>query len=164
MKRKGNPAGGAAAAFEDFQGRSSKEVITVTQKVHYHEHLAAAGKLECLEVVAFNGSKVTLSGFKGALLCFNEKKTQLYIKGGDQKVELKQFGIALSNAHELETLGDVKVVEYFTTKNHLGKEGGTAIYRHKFERPYPELVYDVRNEQLMFSGGGYTILPEGIDR
>jgi len=162
--RKSNPAGGAAAAFEDFQGRPSKEVITITQKVHYHEHLAAAGKLIALEVVALTGNKVTLSAFKGAMLCFNEKRTQLYVKGGDQKVDLKQFGIAPGNAHELETLGEVVVVEYFTTKDHLGKEGGTAIYRHKFNKPYPELVYDVRNQQLLFSGGGYVVLPEGIDK
>ena len=163
-KRKGNPAGGAAAAFAEFQGRPSEEIVEITQKVHYHEHLAAAGKLEALEVVSFSGSKVTLSQFGGALLCFNEKRTQLFVRGGDQKVDLKQFGIAPSNAHELETLGDVQVVEYFTTKKHLGREGGTAIYKHKFSKPYPELVYDVRNEQLLFSGGRYVILPEGIDK
>lgn len=162
--KKGNPASGAAEAFAEFQGRPSKEVIEITQKVHYHENLAAAGKLEALIVVAFNGSKVTLSDFKGAILCFNEKKTQLYIKGGSQSVDLKVFGISPGNAHELETLGNVVRVDYLTTKKHLGKQGGTAIFQHKFERPYPELVYDVRNAQLMFSGGGYVILPEGIDK
>ena len=64
----------------------------------------------------------------------------------------------------MEVLGEVRAVEYFTTKDHLGSEGGTAIYRHKFEKPYPELQYDVRNEQLIFSGGKYVILPEGIDK
>lgn len=96
------------------------------------------------------------------MLCFNEAGTQLYIEGGDQGVNLKEFSI--STPHEMETLGDVLVVEYFTTKNHLGSDGGTAIYRHKFHKPYPELVYDVRNQQLVFSGGKYVILPEGIDR
>ena len=55
-------------------------------------------------------------------------------------------------------------VLYFTRKDHLGKEGGIANYDHKFEEPYPELQYDVRNEQLIFSGGRYVILPEGVDR
>ena len=136
----------------------------VKKEIHYHRHLASAGKLEKLEVVSRPGYKVILSGFKGALLCFNEKRTQLYVEGGDQAVDLQQFGIEPGEAHEMEVLGEVRAVEYFTTKDHLGSEGGTAIYRHKFEKPYPELQYDVRNEQLIFSGGKYVILPEGIDK
>jgi hypothetical protein len=86
----------------------------------------------------------------------------LYVEGGDQAVDLEEFGI--ETRHEYEVLGDVAVVEYFTTKDHLGSEGGTAIYRHKFEDPLPELQYDTMNKRLLFSGGGYIILPEGIDR
>jgi hypothetical protein len=29
---------------------------------------------------------------------------------------------------------------------------------------YPDLIYDVRNEQLLFSGGSYEIIAEGIDK
>lgn len=160
--RKGNPADSAAAAFEEFHGRPSEEVITVTQKVHYHSNLAAIGKLEALRGVAVNtGDKISLEGFGGALLCENEKKDQLFIKGGDQRVDLDTFGI--DTPHELNVLMEVKVVEYFTTKNHLGREGGTAVYVHKFSRPYPELVYDAPNKQLLFAGGSYSMPPEGID-
>ena len=161
-KRKGNPAGASAEAFEDFHGRPSEEVITVTRKIHYHGHLAAAGELVALIVISREtGERIKLKDFGGALLCFNEKRTQLYIEGGDQKVDPAIFGI--DTPHEMQCLGEVRVIEYFTTKDHLGREGGTATYVHKFEKPFPTLQYDALNKQLLFSGGRYTVLPEGID-
>ena len=162
--QRGNPADAAAAKYEEFHGRPSEETVTVKREIHYHKHLAALGELKKLVVVSREGYKVPIDRFKGATLCENEKGTQLYVEGGDQSVGLDQFGIDPDEAHEMEVLGDVLQVLYFTRKDHLGKEGGIANYDHKFEEPYPELQYDVRNEQLIFSGGRYVILPEGVDR
>jgi sulfur carrier protein ThiS len=162
--QRGNPADAAAAKYEEFHGRPSEETVTVKREIHYHKHLASLGKLKKLVVVSREGYNVPIDRFKGAILCENEKGTQLYVEGGDQAVDLSQFGIDPDEAHEMEVLGDVIQVLYFTRKDHLGKEGGIANYDHKFEEPYPELQYDVRNEQLIFSGGRYVILPEGIDR
>jgi hypothetical protein len=163
-RKKGNPADTAAAKYEEFHGRPSEETVVVKREIHYHKHLASLGKLKKLVVVSREGYNVPIDRFKGAILCENEKGTQLYVEGGDQAVDLSQFGIDPDEAHEMEVLGDVIQVLYFTRKDHLGKEGGIANYDHKFEEPYPELQYDVRNEQLIFSGGRYVILPEGIDR
>ena len=68
-------------------------------------------------------------------------------------------------------------IGYKTNKTHLGDEGGEAVYVHKFRTTndngkhvtvriarYPDLIYDVRNEQLLFSGGSYEILREGINK
>lgn len=158
---KNNPADAAAAAFEEFHGRESEQVVTVKQTIHYHEHLAAIGRLEALKGITAAGGKFALSDFKGALLCMNEQKNQLFIRGGNQKVDPSEFGAEAE--HELYELGECRVVEYFTRKDHLGKEGGTAVYVHKFERPCPTLLYDAPNEQLLFAGGGYSMPPEGID-
>lgn len=160
-RKKGNPATSSERAYQSFHGRPSEKTVTVVQEIHYHKHLAACGKLEKLEVAARSG-KVILSNFKGALLCVNEAGTQLFIRGGDQKVAVQDFGVKVE--HENEDLGEVKAIEYFTTKDHLGDEGGTAVYRHKFSKPYPRLQYDTRNQLLSFSGGRYVILPEGIDQ
>jgi hypothetical protein len=173
--RKSNPASGSAEAFEEFHGFAPSEVITVTKKVHYHKHLAAAGKLTHLDVWGVDGRGHKISGFKGAFLAFNETKDQLFVEGGDQAVGLKEFGI--SAPHELETLGELTDIGYQTNKTHLGDEGGEAVYVHKFRSTnkdgrhvivriarYPDLIYDVRNEQLLFSGGSYEILREGINR
>jgi hypothetical protein len=173
--RKGNPAAGAAEVFEEFHGFEPSEVVTVTKHIHHHEHLAAAGKLTHLDVWGVDGKGHHVSGFKGAFLAFNESKDQLFVEGGDQSVNLEDFGIR--KTHELETLGRLTDIGYQTNKTHLGDEGGEAVYVHKFRSTnengkhvvvkiarYPDLIYDVRNEQLLFSGGSYEILREGINK
>lgn len=175
--RKGrkNPAAASAEVFEEFHGFAPSEVITVTKKVHYHKHLAAAGELIFLDVWGIDNRGHKISGFQGAALAFNEQKNQLFVEGGDQSIGLKEFGIKAP--HELETLGGLTDIGYHTNKTHLGSEGGEAVYVHKFRTTndsgrhvvvkiarYPDLIYDVRNEQLLFSGGSYEIIAEGIDK
>lgn len=175
--RKGrkNPATASAEAFQEFHGFEPSEVITVTKKVHYHKHLAAAGELTHLKLWGVDDTGHTISKFKGALLAFNETKNQLFVEGGDQRVNLEDYGI--NSPHELETLGRLTDIGYATNKTHLGSEGGEAVYVHKFRTTndggkhvvvkiarYPDLIYDVRNEQLLFSGGSYEIIVEGIDK
>ncbi len=173
-KKRGNPASAAAEAFEDFHGHASTEVVTVKQKVHHHKHLAAAGELRAITIKGIDGATHKITKFGGAILAFNEARNQLFVSGGDQSINLDDFGI--TKPHELETLGKLTNVDYFTTKTHLGKEGGTAIYQHGFRMTnengkhvvvkitrYPDVIYRVLEEQLEFSGGSYTIRREGID-
>ena len=161
-KVKRNPSDAAADVYEEFHGRPSSEVVTVTEKIHYHKNLAALGELRTLIVQARDGAKVTLSRFKKAILCTNEAKNQLFVRGGDQSVDLQSFGIR--TAHEIETLGRVVELAYFTTKDHLGDEGGTALYFHvagetnengkrKMAGWGPDLIYHTVDERLEFSGG-----------
>jgi hypothetical protein len=170
-----NPAAASAQAFEDFHGHPSTELVVLTKKVHIHEHLAAAGELRALVVKGVDGQVHTIKGFKGALLAFNEALNQLFVEGGDQSLNLADFGI--SRPHELETLGKVKAIDYHTTKSHLGDEGGTAVYAHQFRTTnengrhvvveiarYPDLIYRTLDQQFEFSGGSYVIRAEGIDK
>lgn len=185
-----NPADSAAEAYKIFHGREPEEFITIAKQRHYHKHLAAAGDLETLVIVTTDKRhRVTLKDFDGALLAFNEqalpelqrkgkvKLTQLFIEGGDQVVDLEDFGIDPDNIHEVETLGKAVKIDYFTTKEHLGSEGGTAVYGHKFRTTnnngrhetvkiakYPDVIYRVQDSQLEFSGGSYEIRAEGIDK
>lgn len=174
-KRKGNPAQASADAYEDFHGRPPDETVEVKKRVHFHAHLAGAGELRKLKVKGIDGETHTITGFKGALLAFNEQRNQLFIEGGDQSINLADYGI--TEPHELETLGKVKTIDYFTRKDHLGSEGGEAVYTHGFRMTnengkhvvveiarYPDLIYRVRDEQLEFSGGSYIIRAEGIDK
>jgi hypothetical protein len=172
---KRNPAAASAEAFKEFHGFEPSEVITVTKKLFYHEHLAAAGELPFLKVWGIDERGHTIDHFKGTILCFNETMNQLFAEAGDQHINLKDFGI--TKPHELETLGRIVDIGYHTKKTHLGSEGGEAVYVHKFRTTndngkhvvvkiarYPDLIYDVRNEQLLFSGGSYEIIAEGIDK
>ncbi len=130
--------------------------------------------MQALVVKGIDGEIHRIKDFEGAILAFNEKRNQLFVEGGDQSINLENFGI--SEPHELETLGKLKQIDYFTTKTHLGEDGGTAIYEHGFRMTnengqhvvvkiarYPDLIYRVVDEQLEFSGGSYTIRREGID-
>ncbi len=170
-----NPEGSAVERYEYFHGRGPEVDTVFKTEIHQHEVLSGIGKLVELEILAVNGNrKVIVSGFKGAILAQDEKGKQLYIVGGDQSVNLKDFGI--TQAHELEILGALTAVVYFTTKDHLmPQDGGTANYKHKFgdgKRKYefgrkgtrfPLVGYDVRNKLLSIQGGGYDLPAEGID-
>ena len=122
-----------------------------------------------------DGAGHQVTGFGGAVLATNEDKTQLFIEGGDQALNLREWGIR--KPHEMETIGQLVGISYFTDKTHLGDEGGEAVYVHKMRTTndngkhvtvkiatYPDLIYDVRNEQLLISGGSYEILREGINK
>ncbi len=170
-----NPEDTAQDRYHYFHGRKAETDTDFKETVHYHEVLSGIGKLVEIEILAVNGNrKVLVNSFKGALLAQDEKGKQLYIVGGDQSVNLKDFGI--KQAHELEILGALTAVVYFTTKDHLMPEdGGTANYKHKFgngARTYrfgkkgtrfPLVGYDVRNKLLSIQGGGYELPAEGID-
>lgn len=180
-KRKGkkNPADAAVKGYRDFHGEDPKEMTRVEEKVHSHGFLSAAGYLRYLVIDTPDGKyRVRVKFGKGVFLAFNEQRNQLFVRGGDQSVDLKDFGIRPEDAHELETLGKATRIGYFTNKVHLDEEdGGEAIYDHKFRMTnkngqhvtvriarYPDVIYRVRDQHLEFSGGSYKILPEGIDK
>jgi hypothetical protein len=172
-----NPVESAAERYEYFHGRPPEKDFVIKTPIHRHGVLSGIGLLKELRILAITGDKeVKLEHFKGAILSETEKGTQLYIKGGDQAVNLKDFGI--TNPHEHEILGALVNVVYFTRKDHLRPEdGGTANYKHKFAgegrtKKYvfgkkgarlPMVGYDVRNKLLSIQGGTYTIVAEGID-
>jgi len=174
-RKRGNPSDTAVSAYTDFHGHAPEEVVTVKTRVHFHENLAGAGILKRMLVKGVDGNTHVIRGFKGALLAFSEEGNQLFIEGGDQSINLADFGIR--SPHETETLGQVKHIDYFTTKDHLGDEGGEATYTHQFTTTnqngnhvrvkiarYPDLIYRVRDQKLEFSGGSYEIRAEGINK
>jgi hypothetical protein len=161
-KRRRNPEGQAAETYRNFHGKDPDVVIEVATPVRYHGKLSGIGKLEFIKVVPVAGRGLVEIQFKGTMLAQNEKRTQLFITGGDQSVNIRDFGI--TRVHESEVLGECKEVGYFTEKLHLvAKDGGRALYVHKFGPNRPFIIYDTRNKLLSFAGGGYTIPSEGID-
>lgn len=165
----------AGEMSEDFHGTPPHEDIKIVTEVYTHSNLADCGELIKLEIIPLNGGPIVdLKNFDGAHLAMSPKgyPPQLYIRGGDQAVDLEAFGI--ERPHEFEVLGHLKFITYYTIKHHLGKDGGEANYRHKFNdgdsirigtkaKNRPTVVYDLNNELLMLAGGEYDILPEGID-
>jgi hypothetical protein len=187
-QRAHNPADAASEAYQIFHGEPPSRFTEVVERRHHHGFLFSVGRLEYLIVRTIDrSSEVKLKKFAGAFLAGNEQafkelsetghaRAQLYIKDGDQSINLEDFGIDPQRAHEIETLGRVIDVGYETNKVHLGAEGGQAIYDHKFRRTregdveitvdwarYPDLIYYVLDERLEFSGGSYELIAEGIN-
>lgn len=163
--RRRNPLEQSQKVYEGFHGRPSSETVTITTPIHEHKYLSGIGELIELQIRAQSGAVVRVKDFKGAVLAQNEKRTQLFVEGGDQRVDLKAFGIR-EPIHEKETLGELDRVDYYTVKDHLGDEGGEAIYRHKLKkyafRRKPTVIYDTVNHLIEFAGGNYSIPDEGI--
>jgi hypothetical protein len=150
-------------ATEGFHGTEAHELFDVTTRLRYHTELADLGELVSIEVEAETGDFVTLKNFDGARLAMDADRCQLYIEGGDQSVDLDAFGIRVK--HDKQVLGRIVKIVYFTTKHHLGSQGGTADYHHELAEEggrRPTLIYDQLNELLEIAGGTYTIPDEGI--
>ncbi len=181
--RRRNPADLASEAFEAFHGHPPSEEIVFESMEHEHEFYAGIGELMSLVIVPEGQRKgILLRKFDGAQLSMNENPlvkgkalTQLFIVGGDQELDratLRQFGI--SHLHEQEVLGKCVDIVYFTTKSHLGRDGGEADYHHRFSEDTagknvrlrilksPTATYHVVNKIIGLWGGVYQILPEGI--
>jgi hypothetical protein len=171
MRRSGarvrkNPEDSAAERYEVTHGKPPDKIFEFSGPVHEHGVLAGIGDLEQLAVLNLDGDVVILGDFGDGIVSENEDGTQLFLAGGDQGVDLFDFGIEGRDAHEKELLGTLAEIWYFTTKVHLRDEdGGTAVYHHIFGgrgRRRPVLVYDTVNERIEIVGGDYSITPEGI--
>jgi hypothetical protein len=171
-----NPLDTSEEAYAGFHGEKPKGAVVVQERSHFHTHVWSIGKLVYLRIqLPPDRREVGLSNIvelefdyetaKPAFLTANEKRTQMFIDGGDQSVDLKTFGIDTRTAHEKELLGYLKNFGYFTDKKHLGSEGGRAIYKHKVGEEggeLPAVVYRVLDKKLEIVGGSYTIPNEGV--
>ena len=87
---KTNPDQEAADLYESFHGKPSEEEITVVDKIHRHAHLGALGALVCCKIDTPTGLAITITfDNPSPYLCSSEDGKQLYIKAGNQEVDLK---------------------------------------------------------------------------
>jgi len=192
-RKRGNPgeiheSESVERSYELFHGRAPSETIVEEKQVYLGpSQMWSVGDLIKIKVQLPDGDTVTLENFespngKACHLTANRKGTQLYVRKGDQSVDLEEFEIG-QPYHDKEDLGEVVMIWYFTTKTHLGDDGGEANYYHRLGEehvlrpveksyefghiktrrvPRPRLVYDTKNEELEFVGGEYIIEVEGI--
>jgi hypothetical protein len=169
--RSANPSDTAAALYATFHGRPPKETLEVTEEVHYHGHLAGLGSLVALKIRTPSGGKATITFDEGdngqgrPVLASNESGTQLYIRGGDQQLDLASLGMTKSEAGRDSVLvGEIEQAEYETEKQFDGNRN--IVYFHKLSEesggPLPVLLYDTMNALLSISGGTYRVESAGI--
>jgi hypothetical protein len=173
-KRKTNPAElvilganpspiGAARVYESFQGQPHKNVIVRDEPHMPAGNYARLGSLVELAIKPLKGGQVmgvTLS--PRPLLISNALGKQLYLSGGDQRLDdiEEVFG---ANSSDRPELGELYSIAYKTAKRQDDFSG--AEYEHLFgegtgERP--KVFYDRAKERICFEGGAYTVEAPGI--
>jgi hypothetical protein len=176
-----NPEAEAAAMSEVFHGRPAQEVTEYSELLEEHAWLAEFGRLEALYIALdgnpfFLGSRLDRATgqpqkawlktqcakirFDGCALASNEKGTQLFFVGGDQSLDVREFG--QDPTKESVILGPVAFIEYSTAKYHLGKEDEIAgPYIHPFSEEtkgaLPVCCYDTVNQLQSLVGGSYHV-------
>lgn len=160
-----NPEASAAALYEAFHGTPSTEVVEIVEELHEHSNLATLGVLRELKVITPTNLDACIAFESNCpFLSSNEDGTQLYVRGGEQAVDLSALKLDGDKwFKDLMVLGVCYEVTYQTEKRFhkfklidyyhaLGEEGGEK----------PMLIYDTMNDLLTIAGGQYQIRPEGI--
>lgn len=159
---KKNPEDAAAALSEAWHGRPAKEATDYVEKIHFHGVLTDLGQLQEIKIWVDDKHTQAIEFDDDTRLASNEKGEQLYIVGGDQSINLGDFGIeGHAAAKDLVTIGPCYSVTYITAKEHLGKQDKLmGPYEHVFaeeDQDEPDIVYDNMNKMLGFSDGEYHI-------
>jgi hypothetical protein len=162
--RRRNPDDTAAAAdlFEQFHGAPATHVTAIRELDRERTELAELGRLIQLHVL-LPGNKLAVLKPRGVRVGAAGDGGQIYFVGGDQALDLEQFGLAKALPKDHVLIGEADYIEYYTTKAFHNFE--PTIYQHHFGEEsgvLPALNYDVLNRQFYLSGGRYQVRPEGI--
>lgn len=181
-RKRRNPEDSAALAFKIFHGKPPDGTTEILEEIHEHENLWALGSLQeiVIEPVSLPGRQATFE-FQddNPWLCGNEPTetsggifepsqmvcTQLYVRGGDQGLDLDgiKMGKGTQWYREHMCLGYLVELTYHTQKGFdsfkpvdyyhaLGEETGEV----------PMVCYDTRNKLITIQGGQYEIKAQGI--
>jgi hypothetical protein len=179
-----NPLSAAARLSERFHGRPATEVETVREKVHSHGDLTKLGDLVRIVIDTVTGFKAELNfdtedPLKIVRLGCSEDGKQLYLRGGDQEVNLKALRMdsprwirdrmELGRLHEFPEGEDEGSIVYRTKKKFNNfritdwwHKAGEVSSKKIGPAARPTLVYDPRSKLLELVGGRYVVQAPGI--
>lgn len=156
----------AADVFEGFHGTPATRTEVVEEKLLIDDDLAQCGPLISIRCKVVTGFTTTIKFHPDRMpdLTSSKDRNQLYATGGDQELDLDGLGFTEPEQRKaLMVIGIAKQVTYFTQKgfdnfeptdyfHDLGEETGKR----------PTLIYDALNKTILFAGGEYRVLNEGI--
>jgi hypothetical protein len=178
--RRRNSAEASDTMYEKFHGKPSDSAVFVEDEEHVHEHLAVLGLLMEMRIDTVTGLRAVISlEDDPPFLCTSEDGMQLYVEGGDQKLDLKALGFTKEWIKDRIVIGRFSPPEgkekwnigYQTQKDFdnfedilyqhdLGEEtsaSGKTTRVKEEDRVRPQLEYEPRNEKLFITGGKYAI-------
>lgn len=161
---------------EEFHGREAREDFEVTEHEIYSEFGGVMGYLVRLGILDLVGTHQIPISYpydpdrpEENILCVATDKHNIEFVGGDQAFDWQDVeGASTSDLKNLVFVGPVAQIDYWADKHHLtgpAQQRDGMIYYHPFGETggeLPWLIFDTRNEKLLFVGGDYTIEPEGI--
>jgi len=153
----------AAQLWRQFHGSEPHGTTTTTERRVEPATLADLGRLVELTVRVRPGETALLRFGPSVRLAATPDGGQLYVLGGDQRLDLRKLGLADTLPKDHVLVGDVLTVTYATEKRYDGSE--PTDYIHRFgedggERPV--LAYDTRSKRLYLVGGTYKVRKEGV--
>lgn len=152
----------ARSGFEQFHQKPSTRVIEVSQAYKYPDNYYELGKLKELRFdLDPNNKAFPLTHFGPCMVVSTADGSNIYLIGGNQKVDLSALDIA-SDKDFIE-LGPCTYISYHTQKGFHDFE--PIDYFHHFGEDdgiFPNLTYDRLNETLFLVSGNYRVRPEGI--
>ena len=191
-KRRSNPEAEAAVAYEQFTGFEPTQVTEIHSTVHVHSVTWSAGQLIGIIVIIGNREHAIISNgwtYSGpqsdvlgkpsksaqgwmlnprtsledlTWLTCSEKGDQLFIQGGDQKLDVKGMGFEQADIHDHMIIGEITRVWYRARKTFEAKGQEPVDFFHDFGKEgskgvLPVLIYKPRDPSLQIAGGRYTI-------
>lgn len=158
----------------EFHGRPVREFIDIEEPEVYSEYAGVLGELMRLDILMADGRNAQsiefdfVEGAEDNIFVVAPDKNNIEFVGGDQSFPWREIEGATDTGKNIVLVGPVVEIDYFADKHHLEgpksqKHGIT--YFHEFGDEggeLPCLLYDTRNEKLLFVDGDYTIEPEGI--
>lgn len=150
--------------FEKFHGAPPKGTKEIRQETEFQDKLAKLGKLLHFDILTPNEDECRIS-FSGPVdVCAEPMGNQLYIVGGNQKVDIEDLELGENESlKDYIFLGIATDIAYSTTKGFHDFE--PTDYYHEFGEDNgncPLLQYDRLNDRVFLTGGSYRVLPDGI--
>lgn len=174
-RRTTNPEPGADAMYQKFHGTAPSRTFEFTESIHEHSHLAALGTLHEIKIATMSGIIALEFERDRPILTSDENGRQLFITGGDQKIDIKSLGLTGKYWKELVLIGLITEITYETRKTMHNNR--LTQYYHKLGEDtldslgsrsphlfvHPCLLYDTVNQRLSIAGGTYKITARGIE-
>jgi len=144
---KSNPS--VKAIYEKFSGRPSRRSRNVAAPAGTPRDLAQLGRLRTIKTV--DGRTWRFPGDRAPFLAA-DSRGRLHIVGGQYRANPAG-----------EDCGEIDLVEYQTSKPHLGHDNETIYYHHMGEETGERPTLEITPAgELVIHGGAYRIEPEGL--
>ncbi len=166
QKRNPDELEAAVSLYHSFIGKDPSRIDELHEPSDMPRALTQLGRCVSLTVVPDGGAKAQRITFDDGRvrLCANAEGSQLWLVGGNQKLEGCERGFPEADwTKDLVDLGDAIEIVYDAEKRMDNFQ--EIRYTHAFGEEsgiFPRAIYDRTNQRVRLAGGNYTVRAPGI--